>query len=167
MGLDAASGNPDFCCFSRPFLYGLLLTYISTLLQQLAGADRACLLLQRGMSVVGSHMSPVHDACTKPGLLPAAHRLQMCRAAASTHPRLMVNAWEAAKREARRSLLVLRRVEAALLQAQQHVAQQRAAAAAHVALPQTASDASQPAAAPQGTAKGFPSPKGGSSGGRC
>ena len=169
VGLVAACGNPaadndhTFCCFSRPFLYGLLSTYSSTLLQQLAGADCTCLLLQRGLPVVGGYMSPVNDAYTKPGLLPAAHRLQMCRAAASTHPRLMVDPWEAAQPEAQRSLLVLRRVEAALLQAQEQVAQQRAAAATHAALPQTTSDASQPAAAPQGTAMSSPSPKGGSS----
>ena len=135
---------------------------LCTLLQQLAGTDRLRQLLQRGLSVVGGYMSPVHDAYTKPGLLPAAHRLQMCRAAASTHPRLMVDPWEAAQPEAQRSLLVLRRVEVALLQAQQQVAPQDAATAVHAALPQTASDAPQPAAAQQGAAGGSPSLQGSS-----
>eukprot|EP00891_Asterochloris_glomerata_P001263 jgi/Astpho2/1263/fgenesh1_pm.00023_%23_12_t len=66
-------------------------------------------LRERGILVVGGYMSPVNDAYIKPELLPAAHRLQMCRAAASTHPRLMVDPWEAAQPEAQRSLLVLRR----------------------------------------------------------
>ena len=129
------------------------------------GTDHTHLLLQRGIPVVGCYMSPVNDAYTKPGLLPAAHRLQMCRAAASTHPRLMVDPWEAAQPEAQRSLLVLRRVDAALLQAQQQVAQQSAAAAVHAALPHTASGASQLAAALQGAAEGFHSPPGSSGGG--
>ncbi len=129
-------------------------------MQQLAGTDHTPLLLQRGVRVVGGYMSPVNDAYTKPGLLPAAHRLQMCRAAASTHTRLMVDPWEAAQPEAQRSLLVLRRVETALIQAQQQIVQQGAAAAAL----QTASDASQPAAAPQRAARGPPSPQGSSSG---
>lgn len=129
-----------------------LLPYSYILLQQLAGTDHTRLLLQRGILVVGGYMSPVNDAYIKPELLPAAHRLQMCRAAASTHPRLMVDPWEAAQPEAQRSLLVLRRVEAALLQAHQQHAQQ------------TASDGSQPAAAPQGAAEGSPSPQGSSSG---
>ena len=156
------TATTSFCCPSR-LCAGSLVPDSSTLLQQLAGSDQIHLLLQRGIRVVGGYMSPVNDAYTKPGLLPAAHRLQMCRAAASTHPRLMVDPWEAAQPEAQRSLLVLRRVEAALLQAQQQVAQQSAAAAAHVALP--ASDASQPGAALQGAAEGSLSPQGGSSGG--
>ena len=47
--------------------------------------------VQAGYDVLGSYCSPVNDAYNKPGLLPAAHRVRMCKLAAGVAPAVMVD----------------------------------------------------------------------------
>jgi len=54
--------------------------------------------------VCGAYMSPVSDAYGKPGLAPAAHRVDMCRGAARASQRVMVDEWEATRLEYTRTL---------------------------------------------------------------
>lgn len=54
-----------------------------------------CPPAQRGYSVWGSYLSPVHDSYGKPGLAASCHRLAMSEAAAAASPSVMVDSWEA------------------------------------------------------------------------
>ncbi len=67
-------------------------------------------VLQRGYDVLGGYLSPVNDAYSKPGLAPAVHRVAMCRAAATSSPLVMVDAWEAQQPDYVRTLRVLERL---------------------------------------------------------
>ena len=46
------------------------------------------------LDIVGGLISPVHDAYGKPSLVPAAHRVEMCRRAAASSPWVATSAWE-------------------------------------------------------------------------
>lgn len=63
-------------------------------------------------------MSPVNDAYHKKGLVPAQQRVDMCRLAAETSDIVMVDSWEAQQTTYQRSLMVLQRVEEALIEQQ-------------------------------------------------
>nr|XP_039270391.1 nicotinamide/nicotinic acid mononucleotide adenylyltransferase 1-like [Styela clava] len=45
--------------------------------------------------VIGGVLSPVHDGYKKPGLLPAKHRIEMCKLAVQRYSWLSVDTWEA------------------------------------------------------------------------
>ncbi|GAQ77772.1 Nicotinate/nicotinamide mononucleotide adenyltransferase [Klebsormidium nitens] len=64
-----------------------------------------------GYSVLGGYMSPVNDAYGKKGLLPAHHRIAMCRLAAADSDLLMVDPWEALQADFQRSIKVLKRIQ--------------------------------------------------------
>lgn len=51
-------------------------------------------LADHGVEVVGGFVSPVNDAYQKPGLIPASHRIEMCRAALKDHAWVQVDCWE-------------------------------------------------------------------------
>ena len=68
-------------------------------------------LERRGQRVLGGYMSPVSDAYGKAGLVGAAHRLEMCRRAASHSSLLMVSAWEAQAAAWQPTLSVVRHVQ--------------------------------------------------------
>lgn len=61
--------------------------------------------------VVGGYLSPVSDAYKKQGLAPAHHRLEMCRLAAVESGWIMVDPWEASKKEYTRTALVLDHIQ--------------------------------------------------------
>jgi len=61
--------------------------------------------------VVGGYLSPVSDAYKKQGLAPAHHRLEMCRLAALESEWIMVDPWEASKKEYTRTALVLDHIQ--------------------------------------------------------
>lgn len=48
-------------------------------------------------SLVGGILSPVSDAYGKSSLIPAGHRIEMCRLACEGHPFITVEPWEALK----------------------------------------------------------------------
>ena len=66
----------------------------------------------RGYSVVGAYLSPVNDGYGKAGLLPARHRVAMCRRAVADSDLVMVDAWEAAQPEWQTTMQVLGHVRA-------------------------------------------------------
>jgi len=57
--------------------------------------------------VVGGYLSPVSDAYKKAGLAQAHDRLEMCRLAAAESSWIMVDGWEASKKEYTRTAVVL------------------------------------------------------------
>lgn len=57
--------------------------------------------------IIGGYLSPVSDAYQKSGLTTADHRVQMCRLATQESNWIMVDDWEAVKREYTRTALVL------------------------------------------------------------
>ena len=57
--------------------------------------------------LVGAYLSPVSDAYKKSGLVGANHRIEMCRLACNESSWIMVDNWEAAKREYTRTAFVL------------------------------------------------------------
>lgn len=57
--------------------------------------------------IVGAYLSPVADAYKKSGLTSANHRIKMCQLAANESSWIMVDDWEAAKREYTRTAFVL------------------------------------------------------------
>jgi nicotinamide mononucleotide adenylyltransferase len=57
--------------------------------------------------VIGGFLSPVSEAYEKPGLAPAAHRLQMCSLAVADSPWIANDAWEASQPEWRPTVSVL------------------------------------------------------------
>lgn len=57
--------------------------------------------------VVGGYLSPVSDAYQKQDLAPAHHRLEMCRLASLESSWIMVDPWEASKKEYTRTAVVL------------------------------------------------------------
>ena len=57
--------------------------------------------------IVGAYLSPVSDAYEKAGLASAEHRIEMCRLACAESNWIMVDDWEAAKREYTRTAFVL------------------------------------------------------------
>eukprot|EP00884_Botryococcus_braunii_P020793 jgi/Botrbrau1/7398/Bobra.0316s0039.1 len=59
-------------------------------------------------------MSPVNDNYRKPGLVPAPQRVQMCEAAASVSPLVMVDGWESQQQQYVRTLHVLQRIQRCL-----------------------------------------------------
>lgn len=61
--------------------------------------------------VVGGYLSPVSDSYKKQGLAPAYHRLEMCRLAALESGWIMVDPWEASKKEYTRTALVLDHIQ--------------------------------------------------------
>lgn len=64
----------------------------------------------------GGYMSPVNDAYRKPGLVPAAHRVAMCKAAATASTLVMVDSWESQQPQYVRTLHVLQHIQTALSQ---------------------------------------------------
>ena len=62
-----------------------------------------------GIDVLGGYISPVNDAYGKAGLLPAEHRLAMCKLATDASA-IMVGSWEARQGQYQRSLTVLQHV---------------------------------------------------------
>ena len=68
-------------------------------------------LTERGYEVTGGYLSPVGDGYRKKGLLPAAHRLAMCRAAADESDWIKCDAWEAEQREHIMTRVVLERFQ--------------------------------------------------------
>lgn len=64
--------------------------------------------------VLGAYLSPVSDGYKKAGLLPANHRVAMCRLAANASDLVMVDDWEASQNSWTRTLDVLRSVETRL-----------------------------------------------------
>ncbi|XP_052207373.1 nicotinamide/nicotinic acid mononucleotide adenylyltransferase [Diospyros lotus] len=67
-----------------------------------------------GFCVIGGYMSPVNDAYKKKGLIPAKHRIEMCRLACRSSEFIMVDPWEASQDTFQRTLTVLCRIRTSL-----------------------------------------------------
>lgn len=64
-------------------------------------------LADHSMQVIGGFVSPVNDAYKKPDLIPASHRIEMCKLALLDHDWVQVDCWEAEQSDWQTTVQVL------------------------------------------------------------
>eukprot|EP01133_Synstelium_polycarpum_P014800 gene14800-17499_t len=77
-------------------------------------------MFDQGDNVIGGYMSPVGDAYKKATLIPAAHRIEMCKRALDSSEWLMMDTWESSNTTFTPTRQVLAHVESSIRELGDH-----------------------------------------------